>query len=103
MMKRQLEEYNEQKQWNNVIFGVSTSGLHFLISGDDELKQFMDGSLFEDNSQSIEKFPTKPGVYRCTIEYWFEQGYFEGWRADGESEWDFVPSDIEEIDISGEG
>ena len=84
-------------EFENVIIGVSASGGQFLISGDDKLKELMDGEAFEDNAQSLDKYPTEPGVYRCTLEFWFERGTHEGWDAPGESEWDFVPVNIEEI------
>lgn len=94
-----LDDHDEVHKWDNVLIGVSFTGLRFLIDAPDDLIKFMDGSLFEDNSQSIDKFPTQPGVYTCSIEYWFDQGYFEGWRTDGESEWDFVPSNIKRVEI----
>lgn len=90
---------NKELEFRGTLIGVSSTGLRFLIAGDKKLKQFMDGCCFEDNTQSIEQFPTEPGVYSCTIRYWFQQGYADGWKADGESEWDFVPSDIEPLSL----
>jgi hypothetical protein len=34
--------------------------------------------------------PLEPGVYHCLVDFYFEQGYFEGYKADGESNWEFV-------------
>ena len=86
-------------EFPNTMIGVSLDGWPFLIKGDPELVKLMDGASFADNSQSIEEFPKKAGVYICTIEFWFEQGYFEGWEAYGESEWDFIPINIKEIEV----
>ena len=85
-----MEKTNE---WHNVVVAVSaTSKLHFLIHGDPELIKFMDGDLFEDNCGygRLNGFPNEPGVYIGTMEYHFQQGYSDGYKADGESEWDFV-------------
>lgn len=89
----------KEREFPNTIIGVSVGGWPFLIEGDPDLIKSMDGSNFEDNTQSPDKYPKGPGVYICTIEFWFEQGYFEGYKADGESEWDFIPVDVREINL----
>ena len=91
----------KEAEFPNTIFAVSADrGGPFLIFGADDLKQIMDGEHFEDNSPySFKLFPTKPGVYRCTIEYYFAPGYFEGYPPPGESDWDLKPVDIQEIEI----
>lgn len=84
--------------FNDVIIGVSIFGGSFLIKCPEKMKSFFDGPMIEDNTQSLDKYPTEPGVYRCVIEYWFERGTYEGWDAPGESEWDFIPVKIKRID-----
>jgi hypothetical protein len=48
----------------------------------------MDGTFCEDNS--FKNVPTQKGIYLCLIDFYFEQGYFEGYKADGESDWEYV-------------
>lgn len=47
----------------------------------------MDGTFCEDNS--FNNVPTEKGIYLCWIEFYFEQGYSEGYKADGESDWEY--------------
>lgn len=91
-----------ERTFDNVILGVSIFGALFVISGPEDLSQVLDGEMIEDNTQSLGKYPAEPGVYRCSIEYWFEQGYYEGWPANGESEWDLIPINVEPVSL-GEG
>lgn len=84
-----MEKTNE---WHNVVVAVTpNSGLRVLVCGDPELCKWMDGDLFDDNSLmvSLKTFPDEPGVYIGTIEYWFQQGYSDGYPADGESDFDY--------------
>lgn len=79
-------------EWHNCVVAVTAKYKHrVLISGDPELIKFMEGDLFEDNCAwgKLEGWPTEPGVYVGTIEYYFEQGYYDGYMADSESEWDY--------------
>ena len=83
--------------FHDVIVAVSAGCAAFLVSSPDErLRNFMEGSLFEDNVdwETMPLFPTEPGVYSMTIEYQFNQGYSEGHLSPGESTWDFIPSNI---------
>jgi hypothetical protein len=48
---------------------------------------FMDGTFCEDNS--FKNVPTEKGIYLCWIEFYFEQGYSDGYKADGESDWEY--------------
>jgi hypothetical protein len=89
------------KEWPNTIVAVTPGGLHLLVGGDPELIKYMDGDMFEDNSPDLETFPTEPGVYVGTVEYWFQQGYFEGYPADGESDIEYAFSDYRKIDPLG--
>lgn len=83
----------------NAVIGVSLSGDAFLISAPERACQFFDGSMIEDNVQSLDRYPAEPGVYDCNIEFWFEKGTNEGWDAPGESDWDFVPVQCSKIDL----
>lgn len=47
----------------------------------------MDGTFCEDNS--FRNIPPECGIYLCDIDFYFEQGYFEGYKADGESDWEY--------------
>lgn len=94
---------NLARTFDNVILGVSIFGGAFVINGSEELAKILDGPMIEDNTQSLDKYPTKPGIYRCSMEYWFEQGYNEGWIAHGESEWDLIPVKVERISLVKEG
>jgi hypothetical protein len=47
----------------------------------------MDGTFCEDNS--FKNVPTEKGIYLCWIEFYFEQGYSDGYKADGESDWEY--------------
>lgn len=89
-----------ERKFENTIIAVAADGIPFVVKGEDDLIKYLDGCWIEDNTQSLDKYPSKPGVYRCTIEFWFEKGTFEGWDAPGESEWDFIPVEIEEIPLT---
>jgi len=55
--------------------------LHQLITED-----WLDGLCIEDNSDFMDGFPNEPGFYAATLEFWHEQGYFEGYPANGEND-----------------
>lgn len=40
----------------------------------------MDGTFCDDNS--FKNVPAEKGIYVCQIDFYFEQGYFEGYKAD---------------------
>lgn len=87
-------------EFPNTIIGVTpNTALQVILVGDQQLLKLMDGDLFEDNcaGNDRESFPKKPGIYRATVEYYFQQGYSDGYIADGESDWDFVLKDVVEI------
>ena len=93
----------DTKKSFEAIVSVSSSGQPLFISStDDELGHLMDGLLFEDNStwETMLLFPKEPGVYSMTIEYQFEQGYWDGYPNDGQSTWDFIPSNMEMLFLS---
>lgn len=91
------------QEHQNCILATSADKFTYLVSGNAELRKWMDGCCFEDNHfhglNGIENPPKEPGVYRATIEVWFEQGYYEGYKADGESDWEFRLGNLERIDI----
>ena len=95
---------DEVISFHDVIVAVSADGAAFLISSTDErLCNFMEeGSLFEDNAEweTMPLFPGEPGIYSMTIEYQFNQGYSEGYPSDGESTWDFIPSNIKSCTLT---
>ena len=88
-------------EFPNTIIGVTADGSRVLLMGDQELAKYFDGHLFEDNcvSDKLPTFPTEPGVYRATVEYYFEQGYCDGSKADGESEWDYRLRDVVRVEM----
>jgi hypothetical protein len=47
----------------------------------------MDGTFCEDNS--FKNVPTEKGIYLCQVDFYFEQGYSDGYKADGESDWEY--------------
>ncbi len=59
-----------------------------ILQAPDEIKGIFDGLFCKDNA--FYGVPDKPGVYNCTVNFEFHQGYFEGYRADGESDWSFT-------------
>ena len=41
------------------------------------------------DSGEWEGLPTAPGVYCCRAEFWFSEGWCDGYPAPGESSWGF--------------
>jgi len=62
-------------------------GFAYLVEAPKEVTEGVDGLLLEDND--FRNIPEKPGVYLCRVEFFFQQGYSEGYQADGESEWHY--------------
>lgn len=71
----------------------------FVVNPDAELRDWIDGHCLADVSQ-CDNFPQEQGFYVCTIERHFEQGWSEGYRADGESDYWLVLSDIRRVDVT---
>jgi hypothetical protein len=67
-----------------ITFGVSFTGHAYIIEVPKERETWFDGSHMNDQ---FEEFPDniEPGVYRGTFSFEFQQGFFEGYPADGES------------------
>jgi hypothetical protein len=80
-----------EKTFQNCKIASLKNDMVVLVDGPDELFEIFDGPFVEDNCQKEgeETFPKDPGFYVCDIEFWFQQGYFEGYIAHGESEFDF--------------
>lgn len=56
----------------------------FIADYPDEIEEWIDGCFCEDNC--IDNVPTEKGIYECKAEYWFKQGFCDGYPASGESE-----------------
>lgn len=89
------------KEFPNSLIAITFNELRVLVDGDPELKKMMDGSLFDDNCLGTElpSFPKAPGVYLATVEFWFEQGYYDGYKAPGESDYDFILSNVRKVAV----
>lgn len=70
----------------------------FVVDCNDELCTWMDGHCLADIE--CKGFPQEAGVYLCTIERHFEQGWSEGYPADGESDYWVVLRDVRKVDLS---
>ena len=94
-MKKELE-------FPGCILVHTISGTTHLLDGPRDLMDLMDGDCLDDAcmDEGRKTLPTDPGVYSATIEYWFQQGYFEGYPAPGESDYDFRLSNLRRIDLS---
>ncbi len=99
--------YPDVTEFKNIIIAVSLDGYVILVGGEQvwELKHYLGEDINDflpwDKEDLTEKknngFPIRAGVYRCTIEYHFEQGYFEGYTCDSESSWDVYATNIERV------
>lgn len=47
----------------------------------------MDGAFCDDNG--FKNVPSEKGIYLCQVDFYFEQGYSDGYEADGESDWEY--------------
>lgn len=60
---------------------------------------WLDGLCLEDNCVPAKYLPTEPGFYAATLEFWFEQGYFEGYPANGESSVELTLTNVRKLEI----
>lgn len=101
-----------KKTLKDIIIAVSVHGDVTLISGPNvwELDNFVgDMSVNEyfpscwhsgeEEEEDRNGFPSKRGVYCCTIITVFHQGYFEGYACDSESDWDIICDHAEKIEL----
>ena len=58
-----------------------------IIAAPEDAMVGMDGSSCDDNG--FKDVPSEPGIYICDVDFYFEQGYCDGYEADGESEWEY--------------
>lgn len=84
-------------EFPNCIVAVTADKFAYLVAPNPPLQKWMDGVCFEDHRAY--GAPAAPGVYRATVEVWFEQGYSEGYPADGESDWELKLTNVERISI----
>ena len=63
-------------------------GASLILAAPKEAVDMFDGPYPDDNS--FEGVPETTGLYLCTVEFHFEQGYADGYKADGESDWKHV-------------
>lgn len=61
------------------------------------LRCSMDGRYM--NEAEFMNLPDETGFFFCDVEIWFQQGYFEGWQCDSESELEFVLTNIRPLQI----
>lgn len=86
----------KERVFLNCKIAKTKGGITALVDGPQELVDLMDGDFFEDNcmSESEKLLPHAPGFYIADVEFWFEQGFFEGYPSPGESDIDFRVSNI---------
>lgn len=66
-----------------ICVGYNSEGI--LVSVPDIARIALDSVYCDDNG--FEGVPKEPGVYQCECEFYFIQGYYDGYPADGESDW----------------
>lgn len=106
-----IEAYQAYEEWkaerttkvgehhNMVVMVIDPKDKYgFLMTLPDELDEWMDGHCIAD--VLCEGCPQEAGIYVCTIERHFEQGYSEGYKADGESDYWIVLTDVRKVDVS---
>lgn len=76
---------------------VDYGGLAIIVDFPEELRGTLDGGICSDNAFYNE--PTEPGVYKCHTEFRFEQGYCDGFPADGENTWEYTVVKYEKVDL----
>jgi hypothetical protein len=80
-----------------VTFAVDINGNAFVVEFPESHKKGLDGSHFDDNNINGIPKDLGPGCYRGVMDFRFQQGYSEGFRADGESEWEFTVTKYEKV------
>jgi len=64
-----------------------------IIDFPEDLINTLDGCFCADNE--FKNIPQEPGFYKCKVDFDFEQGYFEGYKADGENTWEYIITDCQ--------
>jgi formate dehydrogenase assembly factor FdhD len=80
---------------------VIMEGYAVLIQCPAELEELLVGFALTDECLEAgqKSIPTKAGIYIVDVEVWFEQGYYEGHKSDGESDWDFILKNVREAEV----
>ena len=80
-----------------ITFAVTMTGEAVVISVPEAHRQGFEGSFFCDNN--VKGLPKKmePGLYKGLMTFDFWQGYMEGYRADGESDFEFTVTKFEKV------
>ena len=98
-------DYKHDNTFEGIIVAIDITGFVTLIGGESvwalhhTLGQESIMEYMSWDGEDRKGFPEEPGIYRCTIDYIFHQGYFEGYPCDGESDWEIVARDFERIDL----
>ena len=99
---------SHERAFEDIILAVDLHGTVSLIGGPNiwELDKCLgDMSVHEyfgfddDGNEDRIGFPEKAGIYRCTVDFWYEQGYFEGYACDSESDWGISVRDVKRIEV----
>ena len=77
---------------HKIIFAVSMDGNAFLVGASEAVRNANDDCSHMDLT-SWDDLPTAPGFYRATAKFWFQEGYFEGYPAPGESSYGWALQD----------
>lgn len=84
---------------HDITFAVLKGGKSaVLVTYPDKMSDSLDGPFLEDNS--IGKYPPEPGHYQAKAVFWFNQGYYDGYPADGESDWGYTLTEIRRLSES---
>jgi hypothetical protein len=86
---------------HKITFAIGHKGSAILVDIPAEMAEsgVLDGDSLDDNA--FTETPTEAGFYRATAEVWFQQGYMDGYPADGESEIEIRTVDVERVEASG--
>lgn len=80
-----------------ITFAVGFDGTAIAVSFPEKHKQGMDGPFLEDNNFKGLPENLEPGFYKGLMDFDFYQGYCDGYRADGESDWTFTVTKYEKV------
>lgn len=70
----------------------------YMVNPNNDLRGWLDSYCLAD-SFKCPNFPQEIGVYVCTIERHFTQGYSEGYPAPGESDYWLELQNIRKVDL----
>lgn len=97
-LKRILDQASDNQEiFLDVIIGVDAEGVVFLVDAPNIHRiRYL---LFDDPMSSYDPggAPDEPGLYSCRLDYFYHMGYFEGYPAPAESDWEFWISDVKRI------